>query len=288
LNLDFLSIPAVILLGLTSLLLLSTADWRLRIGLLGAQYVGVFILVSLSWPIEMAVAKLIAGWMAGAVLAMALAGLGQPGGGTTQSALAPESHPSDWEAARLPRPLRFLPSTERLFHLLAALLVGLTVLSVAPRVVEWAPAVQLTQVWGGLVLAGMGLLQLGFTARPLPTILGLLTILSGFEILYAAVENSTLVAGLLAAIHLGLALIGAYLLTALDCFPRPGGAGAVRAAALGAQHYGCRHRRRAAARPAGLAASNWQPHPADPAPELPLAPAQRHAGCARPPFHPDG
>jgi hypothetical protein len=45
-------------------------------------------------------------------------------------------------------------------------------------------------------------------------VLGLLTVLSGFEILYAAVETATLVAGLLAAINLGLALVGAYLLAA--------------------------------------------------------------------------
>ena len=44
--------------------------------------------------------------------------------------------------------------------------------------------------------------------------IGLLTFLSGFEILYAALENSVLVAGLLAAINLGLALVGAYLASA--------------------------------------------------------------------------
>jgi hypothetical protein len=44
--------------------------------------------------------------------------------------------------------------------------------------------------------------------------LGLLTVLSGFEILYAAVESSILITGLLAAVTLGLAVVGAYLLTA--------------------------------------------------------------------------
>ncbi len=43
-------------------------------------------------------------------------------------------------------------------------------------------------------------------------IIGLLTALSGFEILYAAVETSVMVAGLQAIVTLGLALIGAYLL----------------------------------------------------------------------------
>jgi hypothetical protein len=44
-------------------------------------------------------------------------------------------------------------------------------------------------------------------------IVGLLTVLAGFEILFAAIENSILVAGLLASVNLGLALVGAYLLS---------------------------------------------------------------------------
>jgi hypothetical protein len=43
--------------------------------------------------------------------------------------------------------------------------------------------------------------------------LALLTALAGFEIVYAAVENSTLVAALLNVITLGLAMAGAYFLT---------------------------------------------------------------------------
>jgi hypothetical protein len=62
------------------------------------------------------------------------------------------------------------------------------------------------------MLIGMGLLQLSLTSHPLKVIIGLLTALSGFEIIYAAIETSTLVTGLLAGITLALALVGAYLL----------------------------------------------------------------------------
>jgi len=41
-------------------------------------------------------------------------------------------------------------------------------------------------------------------------IVGLLTVLAGFEIMYAAVESSALVTALLAVVNLGLALAGAY------------------------------------------------------------------------------
>jgi len=43
--------------------------------------------------------------------------------------------------------------------------------------------------------------------------LGLLTVLGGFEVLYAVVETSILVTGLLAMANLGIALVGAYLLS---------------------------------------------------------------------------
>jgi hypothetical protein len=48
-------------------------------------------------------------------------------------------------------------------------------------------------------------------AHPLRVVLALLVFFSGFEILYAMVERSTLVAGLLALVNLALAMIGAYL-----------------------------------------------------------------------------
>jgi len=63
-------------------------------------------------------------------------------------------------------------------------------------------------------LISLGLLHLGLTTDVLRVILALLTVLSGFEILYAAVEGSILVAGLLSIVNLGLGLVGAYLLLA--------------------------------------------------------------------------
>lgn len=67
---------------------------------------------------------------------------------------------------------------------------------------------------GSLLLIGMGLLHLGITAHVLRVTIGLMTVLSGFEIIYSAVEDSVLVAALLAVINLGLALVGSYLLIA--------------------------------------------------------------------------
>ena len=183
---EALSLIAVGLISITSLLLLISRDWRLSILALAGQYAGVFLLVWLSWPLELAIVKMIAGWMAGAILGTSLINLGDP--------------------------LPARSTVNRFFRVLASGLSFLFVFSIAPRVVAWVPNVALVQVWGGLILVIMGFLHLGLTGQPFRVILGLLTVLAGFEIVYAAVESSTLVAGLLAGVNLALAMVGAYLL----------------------------------------------------------------------------
>jgi len=100
----------------------------------------------------------------------------------------------------------------KLLRLLAALLVILAALSVAPGAAAWIPVIGVVRASGGLIVISLGLLHLGMTGQPFRVILGLLTVLSGFEVFYAAVETSILVAGLFSGVTLGLALTGAYLL----------------------------------------------------------------------------
>ena len=186
-QIEQLAFLAFLLLVITSFTLLLSADWRWSILALAGQYLGVFLLVWLSWPLEMAVVKLVAGWMAGAILGTTLVNL-----------------PEEDSAAS--------PQINRLFRFLVGCLVLLIVFSVSPAIVSWVPEASIVQVWGFVLLVGMGLLNLGLTTRPLRIILALLTILAGFEIIYATVESSTLVAGMLAGVNLGLAMVGAYLL----------------------------------------------------------------------------
>lgn len=200
-NFDTLSLPAVFLVTFTSIILLISWDWRLSISVLALQYIGVFVLVALNWPVQMAVTKLVAGWMAGAVLGMALV-------------TAPQIGDEVEIGSRKGYSYSTIELSGRLFRLLAALMVGLAMLSVVSNVVEWLPGVVKEQALGALILMGVGFIQLGMTAKPLHVVIGLLTVLSGFEILYAALEISALVTGLLAGVNLGLALVGAYLLVA--------------------------------------------------------------------------
>jgi hypothetical protein len=188
---DFLVPGAVILVSLTATFILITRDWRYCILALALQYVGVFILVEASWPVEMAVAKMVAGWMSGAILGIAMA-----------------SAPTAW---RFPdQSIKFGP----MFRFLAAIIVVLTIYSLVQHSDTWLSMIISPLRWGSFLLIGFGILQLSFASHPLRVIIGLLTALSGFEIIYAAIETSTLVTGLLAGVNLGLALVGAYILVA--------------------------------------------------------------------------
>jgi hypothetical protein len=186
-DLSGLGFPAVILLGISSVLLLLSRTWRWRIGALSFQYLGVFVLVSLSWPTDLAAGKLVVGWMAGAILGVSRIDLAAP------------------EVRRWP--------TERLYLVFVASVVFITVATLAPTFLDWVPGIDINQAWGGMLLIGMGLIHMGFASRGLRVIISLLTFLSGFEILYAVVESSTLVAGLLAFVNIGIAIAGAYLMT---------------------------------------------------------------------------
>jgi hypothetical protein len=175
----------------TSAGLLIIRDWRVELGLLGSQYLGVFWLTSQHWPISMAAIKLVTGWMAIATLGITRLNLKD---------VAEDSHP-------------FWPQG-RLFRIFTASIVTVIVLTAAPHVEEIVPGIGLPVISGSLILMGLGMLHLGITVRPFRVILGLLTVLSGFEALYAALEKSILVAAMLSTVNLGLSLVGAYLLTA--------------------------------------------------------------------------
>jgi hypothetical protein len=200
LNLEALSYPAVFLLSATSIGILVVQPWRWAIVLLGIQYTGVFILSTLSWPLQLVLVKLIAGWITALVLWMAQSGL--------QSSLANHEDRS----VEMAIPLTRSHYTGWIFRFFAATIVVVVAISVSPTIKQWLPQLSEAQILGSVVLIGLGLLHLGLTSNPFWVILGLLTALSGFEIIYAGVEISALVQGLLAGVTLGLGLIGAYMI----------------------------------------------------------------------------
>jgi hypothetical protein len=175
------------------------------VALLAIQYVGVFVLVSSEWPFPMALSILMAGWISAFILGFAIYSLLREESGGSEAS----------DGGRQTAGISFSYGTTisaHIFRLLAGILVGLGVLSATPVVLEWVPGIALAPAVGALILIGLGLLQVALTSHPIRVIIGLLTIISGFEIIYAVVELSALVAGLLAGVTMGLALLGVYLL----------------------------------------------------------------------------
>jgi len=195
--------PGLILVFITTFTLLLSRDWRWVIPAFFIQYLGVFLLVIGLWPLPMAVTKLVAGLISAAVLGTAWIGIRESSGGAETSA-----------NPYIPFLGSSVISTQsgNIFRFFAAGIVVLAAISSGPTVEAAIPGIESEQVLGALLLIGLGLLHLGFTAYPFRVVVGLLTILSGFEVIYAAIESSVLIAGLLTAVTMGLALVGAYLM----------------------------------------------------------------------------
>jgi hypothetical protein len=194
---------SVLIVIISTTTILITIDWRVQLALLATQYIGVFLLVGISLPYSLAIVKLVSGWIAAAVIGMALA----------------NSVPIHFEKIKLfskyistdEKPKLFMG---RFFYFLTSILVLLTTFSLSRLLNEFIPNLSNVTSFGSLLLIGMGILQVSFFGQPFKIIIGLLTIISGFEIIYASIENSILIIGMLAVITLSLSFIGAYLVVA--------------------------------------------------------------------------
>ena len=181
-----------LILATSTTLLIVNRDWRISLGALALQYVAAFWLVTRHLPFVMGSAKLITGWMVIAALGMTRLGLS-----TTDD-----------------EPEKFSLLHGGWYRLILMSIVVLVTFGATPRIEAVIPGLGLPVIAGGLLLIGAGVIHLGVTSDLLRVFLGLLTVLTGFEIIYAAVESSILVAGFLSVISLGLGLAGSYLLLA--------------------------------------------------------------------------
>lgn len=183
---------AAITLLVTSIGLLISRNWRTSLTLLSIQYLAMFILLLIRLPIGLASVKVVSGWMSAAILGMTRSGL------TGREAVDEEGI---WPRGRL-------------FRVFMAGAIGILVAGATPTVESLMADAGNAITGGSLILIAMGLLHLGITTQIMRVTLGLLTVLTGFEILYSTVEGSALVIALLAIITLGIALVGSYLMIA--------------------------------------------------------------------------
>jgi hypothetical protein len=187
-----LSVIAFILAVITAMVILVFRDWRIVAAALVLQYLAAFALITRSWPIGMSVVKLIVGWMSAAAIFLTYFRKEKP----------PASNDT---------------TASFVFRGLAGLLVILVVFVVAPGIQENVfPHLNLIVLQSGLMLMGLALMQLGTNSDAYLTIISLLSLISGFEVIYAGLELSTLLTGLLAIVNLGIAMVGVYFIVRMD------------------------------------------------------------------------
>jgi hypothetical protein len=168
------------------MIILVFRNWKINVIALGVQYLAGFNLVTLSWSIGVAITILITGWMATAAIGLTC--------------------------------MRYLKNEQQteitsslIFRGVSGLIVILVIFLVSPTLqTNIFPGVDLIILQGGLMLFGLALMQLGTSAALYLTIISLLSLLAGFEIIDAALEFSTLLTGLFVLVNLGLALVGMY------------------------------------------------------------------------------
>ncbi len=165
-------------------LMLIVSDWRMRVAGLASLYFVGFIVILQIWPVALASVKLISGWMGIALL--------------STSILNSMDQASDH---RLP--------SEMIFRFLMTALIWIVVAAIAPSINEWLP-IPYTNLYIGVSLMGSGLIFMSLTEDFFEIILGLLTILTGFDIIYSSLEGSALVTGIYAFIIILICLLSGY------------------------------------------------------------------------------
>jgi hypothetical protein len=203
--------PIFIGLVVTSSVIVVASDWRFWLWSLLVQYILLGVLHLRVLGPELALTKVVAGALVCPMLYWA-----------ARSVESERAHKAEVERQRITRekgevPLPPLPwpvrSTNWMFRLLTILLLFLVLYSVSRSLPEGLPLVDadiaLVCIWLWLV----GLLVLVLTSEPLPAGVGLLTLISGFDLFFDAFSPGLVGLGILSAITLLLGLAISYLTT---------------------------------------------------------------------------
>jgi hypothetical protein len=162
---------------------------RAKVFILAFQYTMVAWLLLAILPLESTIAKLIAGWIAAFILYYGAARASA--GAYTESSVV--GYPRG-----------------QIFRIVAILLVVIGTLGVSFE--AWIP-IETPNAWfqqTAALLIVLGILGVGLYNSPLQVGISLITIVSGFELVYSAVEPSLAVIALLALVHLGIAFVISY------------------------------------------------------------------------------
>ncbi|MGD8555574.1 MAG: hypothetical protein PVJ32_09070 [Anaerolineales bacterium] len=116
------------------------------------------------------------------------------------------------ETKSTPGMQRWVIPSGRTFRLIAVLLICISAWGLTRNNWTPVPGISPPGATGSMVLIGLGLLHLGISEEPFRVGIGLLTTLAGFEVAYGVIEPSLAMMTLLAAVHLGIAVVVSYLI----------------------------------------------------------------------------
>jgi hypothetical protein len=195
------AMPAIVGVFVTAGVLVVSREWRLNVLALTVQYFFVVLLLARIIRIEVAAVKGLIGWMICMVIYVT-----ERRAGELAETRAP---PGDTST---PRRRWWSLSARASFSLLAALMVAAAAYTAARRIP--LPEIPADISLACYALAGLGLLLIGLSEAPMQAGIGVLTLLSGFDLFYVALEPSLAVAALLGALSFAIALVISYLRTA--------------------------------------------------------------------------
>jgi len=182
------SLPVYLAL-LASLLNLVRRQWTLNLIALLVQFVCLFPILLKIMPLQLALIHPFTGLMVTLILYLTLVGVG------------------GIESVNLRRRL----TSGEIFRGLAGIFLIATLRAFLPQIQQAVfPTVSGNHLFLSLGLILIGLLQLGTIREPFYLAIGVLTFLSGFELLYSALEFSFLLEALFVAVNLLLAIVGAF------------------------------------------------------------------------------
>jgi len=174
------------------------SDWRAGIAALLVEYAVTALLLTQLVIVEVAAVKLIAGVLVATILMLTAWQLnfGRP---------RLPGVPAWQQRLQVPTALPF--------RLMAVIMVVVSALCVAGQPNLALPGLDTGSAVNSAsyLLVALGLLNLGLSDEPISAGLGLLTLLLGFEIFYAAVEPSLAVVALMAGVEVSIALAVSYL-----------------------------------------------------------------------------
>lgn len=159
-------------------------NWQMRIAGLAVVYLVGFILILQIWPLALVSVKLIAGWI-GIVFISA----------------------SKLEFSQVEREKSF--RSETIFRLLIVFMLWIVIIAIAPTINEWIP-IPYTNLYIGLSMIATGIVFSSLTTVIFEIIIGVLTFLAGFDIIYSSLEGSALVTGIFALIIILISLLNTY------------------------------------------------------------------------------